>query len=160
MEQPWTPWTGLLLVLVSAWAVYRHWRHRPTPLPDERAWFSDTTSGLSVPEQPPRLATPSLQEQADYDFRQRQFRRRVQTSLLVGAVGLLLPLAGWIVDPTWNVLYGVALLSLVGWMAMLGVADLVATRHHFNRVREQMLSDMMTAVRDEPENQKAGGHSP
>ena len=112
--------TALLLVLVAAWLMNSHartwqrvWRRRKELEPNE------------------------------LDYRRRQFRRRVQTSAIVGLIGIgilaaqlisLLPVSRVLVVIVWGV---VMLLAI--WLGLLAVADMIATRHYFRRLKQSYL---------------------
>jgi hypothetical protein len=76
-------------------------------------------------------------------FRRRQFQRRIQTSamLAVLAVALLAGemITGWVESYWLKLVYWGAMLLLVGWLALLAVADIVATHYHFSRLRQSYL---------------------
>lgn len=140
---PWTLIGSLVLVSIATLGIARHLRNRRDNLPDHATWYADALAEPEVKEDP---AVPLSQrdfQETERDFYRRQFRRRMQGSLMLGAVGLLLPLGGFIDDGILNLVYLAVLLALVGWMLMLGVADLVATRHHFERVREHLLAEAL-----------------
>lgn len=79
----------------------------------------------------------------ELDYRRRQFRRRMQTSAMLGALALALPVADWLTTrsestPLHLLCWSVVLL-LVGWLGLLALADLVATKYHFGRMRHSYL---------------------
>ena len=70
---------------------------------------------------------------ADFRFYKSQFRRRMQTSALLGIVGLLALADLWIASVTGRaVLWGVVLL-LVLWAVILAASDWLASRLHFDK---------------------------
>lgn len=82
-------------------------------------------------------------DSSEFDYRRRQFRRRMQTSAMLGilAVALLvgqlikrLPLPPLAVFVFWG-----GVLLLVAWLALLAVADIVATKHYFGKLRRDFL---------------------
>lgn len=149
---PWTLIASLILVSIAVLGIARHLRNRRDNLPDHATWYVDTTADLELKEDSAiPLSSRDFQE-AERDFFRRQFRRRMQGSLMLGAVGMLLPLGGLIDDSLWNLAYLALLLALVGWMLMLGIADLVATRHHFERVREQLLAEALSGTRPDSDS--------
>ncbi|MCE9554074.1 MAG: hypothetical protein K8T91_11955 [Planctomycetes bacterium] len=144
---PWASLASLILVSIAVLGIARHLRNRRDHLPDHATWYVDTTADLELKDDAAVPLAPRDFQEAQRDFYRRQFRRRMQGSIMLGAVGLLLPLGGWIEDGMLNLAYLALLLALVGWMLMLGIADLVATRHHFERVREQLLAEALAGVR-------------
>lgn len=113
-------WTSLIvcvaMVGAALWLIHVHWEH----------WQeADADTSLS-----PR----------DRDHLKRRHRRRMQTSTMFGVVGIaifagrLFPLD----DPSVPAfLYWTGVLLLVLWMALLAMADIVATRVHFNVQRRK-----------------------
>jgi hypothetical protein len=80
-----------------------------------------------------RHASPA--EERDYRF--RQFRRRMQTSGMLGFIAAALPV-GVAVMRAWpkvGVFYWGGVLLLVGWLGLLALADIVATGHYYGRLR-------------------------
>ncbi len=84
-------------------------------------------------------ADPSLQPR-ERDHLRRRHRRRMQTSTMLGFVGVAI-LAGRLFppdDPSLVTIFywtGVALLVL--WMALLALADMIATRVHYGSQRRK-----------------------
>jgi len=73
----------------------------------------------------------------EFDYRRRQFRRRVQTTAMLGALAVALSAghfgidrleSGWISLAFWG-----ATMAAAGWVALLALVDAWATRHYFNR---------------------------
>ena len=80
---------------------------------------------------------------AESVFRRRQFRRRMQSSALLGLLAVAL-FAGELInariESRWFklVYWGGVLLAAV-WMALLAGADILATRHYYGRLRDSYL---------------------
>jgi len=79
----------------------------------------------------------------EIDFRRRQLRRRTQTSVMLGLVGIGM-LVGrllivWRAHPTLILLFWGGVVLLVLWLGLLAVADMVATRYYFGRLRQSCL---------------------
>jgi hypothetical protein len=111
---------GLLLVLVAWWLVRSH------------------LLGWHAVRQRANELDPE-----EIDFRRRQTRRRIQTSTMLGLVGIAM-LVGrllivWRAPPTLILLFWGGVVLLVLWLGVLAVADMVATRYYFNRLREKYL---------------------
>ncbi len=79
----------------------------------------------------------------EYDFRRRQLRRRTQTSALLGLIGLGMLIGRllivWRAPPTAILAYWAGIVLLVLWLGLLAVADMVATRLYFTRLRRDYL---------------------
>lgn len=80
-------------------------------------------------------------DQAEFDYRRRQFRRRIQASAMLGLLGLAVLGGGlmmaWRLNPLALTLYWIAVILVLGWLALLAVADMVATKHYYSRVRDR-----------------------
>jgi hypothetical protein len=90
-----------------------------------------------------RAAGRGQWDAAEHDYRRRQFRRRMQTSAMLGVAGaaifvgqLLVPWAG---SALFTVLFWGGTVLLLLWIALLAVADIVATKYHFGRLRHDNL---------------------
>jgi peptidoglycan/LPS O-acetylase OafA/YrhL len=79
-------------------------------------------------------------DDSELDFRRRQFRRRIQTSALLGVLAAALFIGQFLTGPQalLFIYWGVTLL-LVAWVALLAVVDALATKFHFARLREKFL---------------------
>lgn len=74
-----------------------------------------------------------------------RFRRRMQASAILAALGVLIPLGGivipWQQFPGFFAPYWIAVLLLALWVILLGMADVVATSAHtraeLSRIRRQ-----------------------
>lgn len=77
---------------------------------------------------------------AEFDFRRRQFRRRVQASAMLGLLGLAVFLGGLMMvyrlRPLAITLYWLAVIVVLGWLALLALADVLATKHYFGRIQD------------------------
>jgi len=72
------------------------------------------------------------------EYHRRQFRRRMQTSSMLGLVALSLPFGVWIL-PLWpkvGVFYWGAVLFVLLWLGALGLVDMWATKHYYGRLRD------------------------
>jgi hypothetical protein len=84
-------------------------------------------------------------EQEEFDFRRQQFRRRMQTSAMLGVVGTAM-LAGGLLMLIWphplvvTVFWGGVML-LVLWLGLLALADMAWTRFHFSRLKRNHLAE-------------------
>lgn len=78
----------------------------------------------------------SDQRERDYLF--RQYRRRMQTSAMLGLLGVAI-LVGQLLMPwvsrLFAILYWGGVLLLLAWMGLLALADIIATQQHFSRLR-------------------------
>lgn len=109
---------SFLLVLAAAVLMVSH----------VRAWRAFQQEGLDAEE---------------LDYRRRQYRRRMQTSGMLGvmaiavAVGYYLTLwfrSGWMAG-----LFGITMMAMATWVAMLAIVDVWATKHHFTRMRDHCI---------------------
>jgi hypothetical protein len=69
-----------------------------------------------------------------FDFARRQFRRRMQASSLIGAVGIAIAASSWIPGTVAKALYWSGVLLVVVWIGLLALADLFGSRVHYQRV--------------------------
>ena len=71
------------------------------------------------------------------DFRRRQYRRRMQTSAMLGILGAAIfvgqLLLDWAVSSGLLLVYWCGVLALVVWIALLALADMTATHFHYAR---------------------------
>jgi len=82
-------------------------------------------------------------EPNELDYRSRQFRRRMQTSVMLGLVGIGV-LAGRLLivfraPPMVVLIFWIGVVVLVVWLALLAVADMISTRFYFGRLRHDYL---------------------
>jgi hypothetical protein len=82
-------------------------------------------------------------EAEEFDYRRRQFRRRVQTSAMLGLLGVGI-FAGRLLmvffrSPVLLLIYWGGVLLLLGWVALLAAADMLATKVYFSRIRQRCL---------------------
>ena len=79
----------------------------------------------------------------EFDYRRRQFRRRMQTSAMLGllAVAMLVGyvLTLWIRSGWFALTFWIAVMALACWVALLAAVDIWATKHHFGRLRHHCL---------------------
>jgi hypothetical protein len=70
-------------------------------------------------------------------FRRRQYRRRMQTSAMLGVLGVAIfigqLLISWVASQLVLVVYWGGVLALLLWMALLAFADMVATSFYYGR---------------------------
>jgi UDP-N-acetylmuramyl pentapeptide phosphotransferase/UDP-N-acetylglucosamine-1-phosphate transferase len=86
------------------------------------------------------------QEESDVeelDYRRRQFRRRMQTSAMLGILGVAI-LVGyiltlWLSSPAFTVVFWIAIILVLFWTCLLALVDMWATKHHFSRLRDHCL---------------------
>jgi hypothetical protein len=76
--------------------------------------------------------------EADRDFYRSQFRRRMQTSALVGVVGLALVAGLWIEGPLTMLCFWGGVLAVALWIAALAIADAVRSGMHFRFRRREL----------------------
>jgi hypothetical protein len=109
---------SILLLLAALWLMYWH----------VRSWRKMQLADLS-PD--------------DLDFYRRQFRRRIQTSAMLGILAVMIfvgeLLTWWINSHVFFIFYWAAALLLVVWVALLAGADIWATQYHFGQLRQQCI---------------------
>lgn len=106
-------------------------------------------------------------EEEDYDYRRRQFRRRMQTSAMLGLLAVAIFAGNWLGKPSlWGVFFWSGVLLMVGWVTLLAIADLLATKHHFGRLRrtylveEAKLQAELRRIEASRRNGRSGGRAP
>ena len=71
------------------------------------------------------------------DFRRRQYRRRIQTSAMLGVLGVAIFIGQLLMIRVTSrlilVIYWSGVLVLVLWMALLALADMAATSFYYSR---------------------------
>ena len=78
----------------------------------------------------------------EFDFRRRQFRRRMQTSAMLGLSAVAVLLGQYLREPPLLVLiFWIGVLLLVFWVVLLALVDIWATKRHFGRLRQAYLSN-------------------
>lgn len=77
----------------------------------------------------------------ELDFAGRQYRRRMQASLMVSGVALLLVAGNWIQNPVWQVVYWSLVMIVVLWIGLLALADAASTREFFHRISQAQLTE-------------------
>ncbi len=105
-----------------------------------------------------------LTETRDRDYYRRRLRRRVQTSGMVGVLGLLM-LGGLLLPPrqfpTLFVLLWIGVLLLLLWIVLLALADWLAASQYHARLRNDFLVQRAVleaqARRARQELKRAGG---
>lgn len=113
---------SICLVLVGAalWLIRVHWQH-----------WQEVDGDTSL-------------DPRDRDHLRRRHRRRMQTSTMLGAVGVAI-LAGRLFPPedpsVVTLLYWVGVTLLVLWMALLALADMIATRVHIGSQRRKVVNE-------------------
>lgn len=79
---------------------------------------------------------------ADLEYRHRQFLRRIQTSIMLGLLGLMMGtgqlLTEWAESPRFTVLFWTITLLLLVWIILLALVDIWATRRHFGRIQQEI----------------------
>lgn len=86
-----------------------------------------------------RNAVGSAATREELDYRRRQYRRRMQTSAMMAILAVALFVGEWLtgmVASRWfAIVYWLAMLVVVGWVCLLALADVLATKFHYDRVR-------------------------
>jgi hypothetical protein len=120
---PWLSTTllGLTLAAIAAGLMFHHWR----------AWR--------------RVRDDAERPEPERRFAWRQFRRRMQTSGMIGLAGLGMLAGQFIRAPLLLVFFWAGVMLLLLWVVLLALADVIATQQHFGAARRQNLSEQTRA---------------
>ena len=88
-----------------------------------------------------RRLDPETLDIRQFDFLRRQCRRRLQTSVMIGLVGIAVLVGYWITSPWVAVIYWACVVWVVLWIGLLAMADLVSTRVYFARLCQEQLDE-------------------
>ena len=106
---------GATLVLVAVWLMRWH----------RQAWKEHSLDAMN-------------DDRTRHHYR-RQFRRRIQVSVLLLLLGIMIPLGDWLMlqrkHPQWIAAFWMAVLALAMWIMMLAVFDWLSTRMHVRTTR-------------------------
>ncbi len=76
----------------------------------------------------------------ELDYRRRQYRRRTQTTAMMAVLAVSLfvgeLLTGAVNSRWFAIAYWLAVLIVVGWVGLLAIVDVLATKFHYDRVRQ------------------------
>lgn len=90
-----------------------------------------------------RVVQAQAIEPKESEYRRNQFRRRMQTSAMLGLLGVLIPVGQWLTAWAESRLFAAifwgGVLLLIVWMALLALVDMMVTQHHFSRLRNDYL---------------------
>ena len=94
-----------------------------------------------------RSIRPESLAENEYGYRWRQFRRRIQTSAMLGLAGAAF-FAGdllheWIDSDLFFLIYYLALLLLILWIVALAVVDVWATKFYYDRLRNKYFNEKL-----------------
>lgn len=80
-------------------------------------------------------------DELELEYRRRQFRRRMQSSAMLAILAPILFFGQWVdrLSPIIATLYWGGTLLLVCWLGLLAVADIIATKHYFGRIRQNCI---------------------
>ena len=86
---------------------------------------------------------PDPPDAKEAEYRWRQFRRRMQSMVLLALSAVALLVGHWInperVSPLVFSVYWGGVILLVVWVGLLAVADMISTKSYFARVHERQL---------------------
>ncbi|MFT5522328.1 MAG: magnesium-transporting ATPase (P-type) [Pirellulaceae bacterium] len=92
------------------------------------------------------------------DFYQRQFRRRIQGSIMIGIVAVMVVGEHWIGDEMFAAIYWAIVLVLVLWMVALAIMDSIASRGFFElelnrnlRIQETLQAEIRRYREEHPD---------
>ncbi len=100
-----------------------------------------------------RAARDGKKDERARDFAFRQYRRRMQGSAMIGIIGVAVIAGIWITDNTAALFFWLGVTLVVFWMALLALADLLATRHYYSQLQREQLEEH-AALRGELERLK------
>ena len=87
-----------------------------------------------------RRAQEREMDAEETDYRRRQYFRRMQTSTMLGTLAVAVFVGQWLTRPPWlGLIYWGGVLLLLAWVGLLAVADMLATKHYFGRLRDDHL---------------------
>ena len=93
----------------------------------------------------------------DQKFFRRQYRRRMQSSGMLGIIGLLIPGHLWVRDNTMLALYWTGVLGLLIWTMLLAVSDFASSRLHYGtQVANQQTEHLLLKREIEKFRQETG----
>ena len=80
----------------------------------------------------------------DYEFFRRQYLRRMQSSGMLGIIGLLILGHLWVRDNSMLALYWTGVLGLLVWTVLLAASDFAASRLHYSsQVADQQTEHLL-----------------
>ena len=92
-----------------------------------------------------RSADAEKLEPREREYRWRRFRRRMQTSAMLGLLAIAIfagpLLMRWIGSKWFAFGYWTGVMLLLLWMALLAWADIIATQQHYGRLERDYLSE-------------------
>ena len=111
---------SLLFLLAAVWLMRSH----------TQAWRTFQQSGQDL-------------EVNELDYRRRQYRRRMQTSGMLGVLAIALLAGCWVKSPPLSPLmftiYWGGVILIVIWLGMLAVVDIISTKFYFGRVKRDYM---------------------
>jgi hypothetical protein len=91
----------------------------------------------------------------DLRFERAQYRRRMQASGIVGALGAAIGIGPMVPhDPLIMVIYLISLVGACGCILLLALLDVVATRQNFARLRSEQLADQVKLAREQTSHER------
>jgi len=88
-----------------------------------------------------KVAKQEPPDSREYGYRRNQFRRCMQTSAMLGLLGAAIFIGQvvmlWVESRLFTVIYWSGVLLLLLWMALLAMADMLASYQHFSRLRSE-----------------------
>jgi amino acid permease len=76
----------------------------------------------------------------ELDYRRSQYRRRMQTSAMLGILAVAMLVGRWIkcppLSPTVFTIYWGVVMLVVFWLGLLAVADIISTKYHYGRIHD------------------------
>lgn len=80
----------------------------------------------------------------EFDYHRRQFRRRMQTSVMLAVLAVALSVGyaatNWWIRSSWfAAVFWLATMLLACWVGLLALVDIWATKHYYGRLRHNCL---------------------
>lgn len=88
-----------------------------------------------------RACGSEVLDEREFDFRRRQFRRRMQASAMIGVVGVAVVVSLAIADAMMTAILWLAVLSLVVWMLLLAFADIASSYYYYHQIRVEHVAE-------------------
>ena len=105
-----------------------------------------------------KTASRTKRDAKQLDYHWRQFRRRMQCSAMLVLLAVAVFVGQWITAPLLAVLFWGGTLLIVAWLALLAVADIIVTVHHFQGLRADCLIEQAKLKAEAKRIKAAGGN--
>ncbi len=93
-------------------------------------------------------------DRVEFDFLQRRYQSRMQTSLLIGVIGVLIFIGIWVDKPRAMAVYWLGVSMIVGWLLLAASADWSTSYRYLSQVRGKFIAER-EALRADIKRQKS-----